>query len=152
VPVVSRPDGPTAGRIGVAQAQEALWEASRSGNIRRAEEALKAGAAIGAMDTLSSEAGASGRRALNFAALHNQARMVRWLVEKGAEINRPNKTGFTPLHHAAESGAFNAAEALLALGADPNAKLPSGSTPLSVARQRKKDAVVRLLEPVTRSP
>lgn len=135
-----------------AAVQESLWDAARRGDIRRAERALADGADIHALDTLSNEGGRSGRRALNFAALHNRADMVRWLVGRGANASEPNKTGFTPLHHAAESGAVNAVQALLAVGADPNAKLPSGSTPLAVARQRRHANIVRLLEPVTRVP
>jgi cytohesin len=129
-----------------------LWQSARDGNMRRAADALAAGADVNALDTLSGESGGSrsGRRALNYAALHNQARMVHWLAERGADVALTNRSGFTPLHHAAETGSVHAAEALLKAGADPNAKLPSGSTPLTVAAQRRFTALVRLLEPVTR--
>jgi ankyrin repeat protein len=144
------PQQPAARSTPRAAAQEALWEAARTGNIGRAADALAAGADVNALDTASSEGGASGRRALNYAALFNQARMVTWLVERNADVRLVNKTGFTALHHAAEKGAYNAVEALLKAGADPNAVLPSGSTPLAVARQRNYRDVVRILEPVTR--
>lgn len=125
------------------QAQVQLWRASETGDIRAASSAVKNGADVNGLDTRTS---ATGRRPLNYAAENNLADMIRWLAERGAEINRPNLSGFTPLHHAAESGSVASAEALLALGANREARLPSGSTPLDVARQRGHAAVVKLLQ------
>lgn len=131
-----------------ARAQEDLWDAARRGDVKRAAEALRQGADLNALDTVSAESGGarSGRRALNYAALHNEATMVRWLVAQGADLHLTNRTGFTPLHHAAEKGSYHAAEALVQLGANRSARLPSGTTPLQLARQRRQSAVVRLLE------
>lgn len=124
-------------------AQVKLWKAAVDGDLALARAALAEGADPNALDLRSTS---SGRRALNYAAENDRAEMIRWLVSNGADVNLPNKTGFTPLHHAAESGSVAAAEALLELEADPKAALPSGNTALDVARQRKKADLVRLLE------
>jgi ankyrin repeat protein len=93
-------------------------------------KALAAGAAIDSLDTRRSE---NGRRALNWAALNDRPDAIRFLVAHGATVNLANLTGFTPLHHAAESGSVNAAKALLDAGADPTWPNNMGETPLDVA-------------------
>lgn len=127
--------------------QERLWDAVQANDMRRAEEAVTAGADVNALDT---RRATSGRRPLHYAALGNRAEMVRWLVQRGAQVNLANGSGFTPLHHAAESGSLDAIRVLLELGAEANARLPSGSTPLAVARQRGHQEAVALLAPATR--
>jgi S-formylglutathione hydrolase FrmB len=127
----------------VGRAQSQLWRASQTGDLRMATAALRGGADVNALDTTLSR---TGRRPLNYAAENNLATMITWLVERGAAVDRPNLSGFTPLHHAAEQGATDAARALLASGANPFVQLPSGSTPLRVARQRRHEGVAGLLE------
>jgi hypothetical protein len=63
--------------------------------------ALQHGAAIDSLDTRRNP---NGRRALNWAAWYNQPVALRFLVARGATVNVANRTGFTPLHHAAENG------------------------------------------------
>lgn len=134
---------PARGRAADPAAQARLWKAAVNGDLAAAKAALQAGADPNALDTSTTT---SGRRALNHAAENDRAEMIRWLVANGAEVNLANHSGFTPLHHAAESGSTAAAEALLELEADSKAKLPSGSTPLDLARQRRKAEVARVLE------
>jgi hypothetical protein len=110
--------------------QEQLWDAAKVGDTLTMAKALAAGAAIDSLDTRRSE---NGRRALNWAALNDKADAIRFLVARGAAVNIANLTGFTPLHHAAESGSVNAAKALLDAGADPTWPNNMGETPLDVA-------------------
>lgn len=59
---------------------------------------------------------------------------IRRLLADGAtQLSRRDGFGQTPLHHAAEAGALGAAQALLAAGADPNARDSRGDTPAILA-------------------
>jgi ankyrin repeat protein len=59
---------------------------------------------------------------------------AKLLVERGAKVKWSTETNFpVPLHMAAERGAAQLVQAMLARGADANQKLRSGETPLSRA-------------------
>jgi len=75
--------------------------------------------------------------------------MVELLLRHGAEVNATDGNGKTPLHYAAEKSFKTVAEALLANGAEVNAKV-SGSvktdgTPLHLAAQSDSAGIVDLL-------
>ena len=112
-------------------AQARLWDAAIAGDTAAITRALADGAKIDSLDVRSSR---NGRRALNWAALNNQVPAIKLLLGRGAGIQLANLTGFTPLHHAAEVGATDAAMALLAAGADPTWPNDAGQTPAEVAR------------------
>jgi ankyrin repeat protein len=58
------------------------------------------------------------------AAASGQAEMTAFLLDKGADVKATDRNGTTALHHAASSRAMlPAVRALLARGADPNARL-----------------------------
>jgi peptide-methionine (S)-S-oxide reductase len=60
--------------------------------------------------------------ALVLAALNGKAEAVKWLVEAGADVNRPGADLYphgTPLHHAVCSGSLATVRALVDAGADP---------------------------------
>ena len=59
--------------------------------------------------------------------------MITALLEAGAMINLANHSGFTPLHHAGEAGAKDAAALLIAKGADLTLKNRRGQTPIETA-------------------
>jgi ankyrin repeat protein len=92
------------------------------------------------------------RRALNYAAIGNHVAAVRLLMRRGATVNLANRTGFTPLHHAAEAGALDAIAALLAGGADATIASTQGALPIDTARRRGDQAAVKLLESATKKP
>ena len=114
-------------------AQSRLWDAAISGDTVTIGQALDAGAQIDSLDTRQS---VNGRRALNWAALGNRVDAIRFLLRHGASIDMANRTGFTPLHHAAEAGSLEAAEALLAAGADATRLNAAGMSAADVARGR----------------
>ena len=78
-------------------AQDQLWDAAISGDVSAVTSALDAGADIHALDTRTNR---NGRAALNWAAWYNHVAVIDVLLERGAEINAVNNTGFAPLHHA----------------------------------------------------
>jgi len=57
---------------------------------------------------------------LNVAVEYPEA--LRYLLDRGANVNKPNAFGKTPLMYAAQRNAYEGAEILLTHGADPNAR------------------------------
>ena len=60
--------------------------------------------------------------ALVLAALNGKAEAVKWIVQAGADVNRPSADLYahgTPLHHAVCSGSLASVRALVEAGADP---------------------------------
>jgi len=91
------------------------------------------------------------------AAVGNQA-AVELLAELGFDVNAKGRTDVpsdqpwqTALHKAAGDGNLELARTLLRLGADPNIRDERfDSTPLGWARYSSQQALIELLEPVTR--
>ena len=126
-----------------ATAQERLWDAAIAGDTVAIGQALTDGAKVDSLDVRRSQ---NGRKALNWAAWHNHAPAVRFLVAHGAPVNGVNRTGFTALHHAAENGSAEAAAALLEVGADPAWPNGAGQSPAEVARERGHPAIAERIE------
>lgn len=117
-------------RIEAQNVQPQLWDAARAGDTVAIGKALADGARVDSLDTRRSS---NGRRALNWAAIGNHAPAIRFLVAHGATLDAANLTGFTPLHHAAETGSADAAKALLELGAKKTLLNANGETAQDVA-------------------
>jgi hypothetical protein len=74
-------------------------------------------------------------RAIHFAAMGDNRQLIEYLVSKGANVDERSVLGTTPLMIAAENECLEAAKALLALGADVNAKMSSNLTGKDLAEQ-----------------
>ncbi len=74
---------------------------------------------------------AQGATLLMQAALHADVDMVKWLIERGADVKLSNPQGATALHWAA--GEPSKVKVLLEAGADPNARTLLERTPLTIA-------------------
>ncbi len=129
--------------VDLQKAQNALWEAAKSGDVAALKKAIDEGADVNALDARTNP---NGRRALNWAAWYNHAEAIKELLKGGADIDGVNITGFTPIHHAAEAGSPEAARVLIEAGADVNLPSHVGETPLQRARRGGHQEVVRLLE------
>jgi hypothetical protein len=87
-----------------------------------------------------------GEQALQLAAWKGRLEAVRWLLERGAAVNRPGKE-WGPLLYAVFAGHREVARLLLARGADVNAQAPNGSTVLMMAaREGHEDLAEALIE------
>jgi ankyrin repeat protein len=76
----------------------------------------------------------AGNTALHLAAgVGNIEAIKKFILEWGAEINIPNKTGLTPLGWACYKGHYEIVTFLLANGADANITDAWGSSPISIA-------------------
>jgi ankyrin repeat protein len=133
--------------LSAQDAQTRLWDSAISGDTASLLGALSAGARVDSLDVRTNP---NGRRALNWAAWNNRVPVIRILVARGATVNSTNLTGFTPLHHAAESGSMEAAVALLTAGADPSRLTGDGETPSDVARRRGFPAIADSLDAAAR--
>jgi ankyrin repeat protein len=71
--------------------------------------------------------------------------MVELLLSFGADPMKPNESGWTPLHQAAEEGLDEIVEILLRRGAEINAQDQNGETPLVRACYLGHERVVELL-------
>ena len=82
---------------------------------------------------------------LCFAAKVNNPAMVRYLLKKGADINRESN-GKTPLMYGAKYGSLESVQALIEIGADPAFKNSKGRTAADYARKYQQGAVTDLLK------
>ena len=74
------------------------------------------------------------------------AAIVRMLLQAGAEINQPSRSGMTPLMHAAWFGHAQAAAVLLEHGADPKLGDNQGRKALELCKERGHLDICRLIE------
>lgn len=72
--------------------------------------------------------------------------LTRTLLAHGADPNRRQEGGWTPLHAAAAAGQVEALRLLLAHGADPAAINDAEQSPRDLASLRGHDAIVALLD------
>jgi ankyrin repeat protein len=79
---------------------------------------------------------------LMLAALKGYLPLVKQLVEKDADVNKP---GWTPLHYAASGGHVSVIEFLLENSAYIDAESPNGSTPLMMAAMYGSPESVKVL-------
>ena len=87
-----------------------------------------------------------GRTPLMAAAARGDVRMVRLLLDAGAEVNGQGELRrWSPLHAAAEGGSPEVVRLLIERGADVNAGEREGRTPLQVAAKRAGPQMVRIL-------
>lgn len=84
----------------------------------------------------------AGENALMLASISGQEALVRQLIERGADINKP---GWTALHYAASGGHDNIVGLLLENHAFVDAESPNGSTPLMLAAQNGSTVTLKLL-------
>ncbi len=87
--------------------------------------------------TLLHERTGLGETPLHFLAVEDQAAAVRFLHERGAEIDPRNDFGATPFFDALGLGNETTAAYLFHAGANCHCKDHSGETPLHAARQRR---------------
>ncbi len=73
---------------------------------------------------------------IHSAAASRNAAILRLLLDRGADPNARQDSGFVPLHSAAANDDRESAALLLSRGADLNAKADNGKTPADFARDR----------------
>jgi hypothetical protein len=84
-------------------------------------------------------------KALSIAAREGHVAVVEAMVAAGADVNKADKYGVTPLYFAALEGHVAVVEALVAARADVNKADVKGETPLYIAARNGHEAVVEAL-------
>uniref|UniRef100_A0A287D1D6 Uncharacterized protein n=1 Tax=Ictidomys tridecemlineatus TaxID=43179 RepID=A0A287D1D6_ICTTR len=79
------------------------------------------------------------------AAIRGDARRIKELISKGADVNVKDFAGWTALHEACNHGYYDVAKQLLAAGAEVNTKGLDDNTPLHDAANNGHYKVVKLL-------
>ena len=115
-----------------------LVDAARDGNKIGVEAILASHANVNAAEP-------DGGTALHWAARIDDTGIADLLLDAGADANRKNNYGVTPLSLACTNGSATMIARLLKAGADPNFSLPEGETPLMTASRTGKADAVKLL-------
>jgi ankyrin repeat protein len=79
------------------------------------------------------------------ASAYGRIRVVKLLLEKGADVNKHNEGGETPLHYAARHGHVKVMEILLDHGADPTKKGTGCGTPMQWAGRGGQIGAIKVL-------
>ncbi len=121
-------------------ANQELLAAVRAGNLEATEAAIKAGADVNYADE-------HGNTALIAAPREEGAdpNIVRFLIDRGANVNDVNIYGVTALGQAALWGHIEIARMLIEADADVNHANSDGNTPLILAAQDGCIAIVKML-------
>lgn len=120
--------------------ETALMMAALRGNLDWTRRLVGAGAAIDR----------PGWTPLHYAASGPGDDVVRWLLEQGAAIDARSPNGSTALMMAARYGGLDAAELLLARGANPRLRNERDLSAADFARAAGRDALAARLEPASR--
>lgn len=84
---------------------------------------------------------------INHGNISGAIRVTKRLVKTGANVNTPlNERGFAPLHVAAAADDVEFAQLLISKGADVNAKIDNGDTPLNFATYSGHDGSPEMVE------
>ena len=112
---------------GNPEADRALLEAAKDGNIKAVKQHLAGGVDVNVKNK-------NGQTPLHRAVSYDCREIINLLVANGADVNEKAKYGGTPLMYAASNGNKEIAELLIAAGAEVNANDGRGSTPLDYAK------------------
>lgn len=125
-----------------------LHRAALRGGKEIVENLLARGAQVNALTTVVKVA------PLHYAAKYNNNDIVTLLINKGANVNITNYNGNTPLHEVADadnvyadqSGFDIVAKNLIDHGANKHAKNKDGKTPLDLAKEKRREEIIKILE------
>jgi ankyrin repeat protein len=116
--------------LGSALRADEIHEAARQGNLEKVR------ALVDKDPTLIAAKDKGGETPLHWAAFSGNIDLVRFLLEKGAEVDARNGRGLTPLAFAALQGRTPAAGLLIERGADANVRNALNITSLIIAAEQ----------------
>ena len=86
----------------------------------------------------------SGETAVLVAVRLERTAILKYLIEKGSNVDQPDKHGLTPLHLAVSAGNIAIAKCLMEQGgADFNARTPQGQLPIDLAETEEIRQIIR---------
>ena len=116
-------------------ADKALIDAVKKGNLATAKQAIADGADVNAKDY-------AGFSPLHHAATQ-QIAIAELLISKGADVNAKNDSGSTPLHWAVNHDFKELTELLIQKGANVSPKNKDGDTPLDWSTDKNTTDLLR---------
>ena len=119
-----------------------LIVAAGRGDVKVMNDMIKAGANVNISDDVFGNPIATAASSAHYEA-------VKLLIYNGADVNVPDHWGMTPLMSAAQGGNPEVVRLLLTKGAEANASNKKRSpkfTALAIAKYKKNEAIIRLLE------
>jgi len=118
-----------------------LIDAARSNDIKQIETLINKGTDVNEAEPL------TGATALYWAICKNVSlETVRFLLDKGADVNKGITNGWTPLLVAVYNGNAKMVKLLLDYGADITGREPMGNrTPVQLAEEKGNAAIARML-------
>jgi ankyrin repeat protein len=127
----------------VSAVADSIHDAASRGDVARVQQLLQREPALVYRTVV------HGMTPLHVAARMDRPKVVAVLLENRANINARDKDGWTPLHWAALHGHVDVAALLLSksdvMGVDVNAADIEGRTPLRLAMQGKREAMIEFL-------
>jgi ankyrin repeat protein len=123
-----------------AVGESPLMMAALKGDLDGAQLLLERGAQVNK----------SGWTPLHYAATGPEPRLVRLLIDKGAELNAPSPNGTTPLMMAAQYGSEESVKLLLQRGADPKRRNDLKLGAVEFARKAGREVLAAQLEALQR--
>ena len=127
--------------LSLALQAQGIHEAAKAGDLAKVRIIVeKDPGTAGAKD-------ATGRTPLHWACRGVHIDVIKYLIERGVDVNAQDNAGVSPLHSVASRGHLEAAKALIGAGARLDIKTSDQSTPLHLAAaQGRKDLAAYLLE------
>ena len=127
-----------------------LCKAAKDGDLERVQFLLDSGENPNAVSQSvnanpKTPGGTAGDSALRFAVFAGRADIVKALLDGGADVNKANKEGNTPLSASTRHSSEEITEILLDAGANPNAVNDGGGTVLVFAAYQGHSKVVKAL-------
>jgi ankyrin repeat protein len=108
-----------------------IHDLAANGEIEAVEALLAKDPSL--IESANTQGKARGKTPLHYAVTYGQRDAAVLLLDKGANVNAADDTGYTALHMAASLGYIEGAELLLDRGAALEARDAFGDTPLHVA-------------------
>ena len=126
-----------------------LCKAAKDGDLEQIEFLIDSGenpnSVSQSVNAFSDQPGKLGDSALRFAVAEGHVDIVRALLDGGADVNKANKDGATPLSASVDDSSGEIAMILLNAGANPHATNKEGITALMFAAGRKNHEVAKAL-------
>lgn len=122
-----------------------LFSAAQLGDLQYIEGKMESLGLFEKKKTALMRVDANGFAPIHYAAFHNRANVIIYLLNKKVDPNQKGPNGYTALHWAAKAGTSPVINLLIQRNADRNARGEYGRTPLHMAVYNGRQAAAKAL-------